>query len=240
MKRATVITLLAAIATVGAAIGARTHPTSHPSTTAAIHRANPNRPLFVATSAIHGADPNSPQLAVTGAIHGADPNSAPTARPLAPAMPHREPSAPNRARVASRRSVLTRSPGARSIRLGAATTHHTPAASSALASPKPVGPASYATATGAGNPPSQPTSPSNLAAPPAPPPHPSPHPTPPPTPTGRAHPGPQTYAPTSRRLPVIAALPPRPPRRQPAPTYEVRRRVTPYGLVPGRGQRGAS
>jgi hypothetical protein len=75
MKRATLITLLAAIATVGAAIGARAHTTSDPSTTAAMHRANLNSPMFVAMSAIHGADPNSPQLAATSAIHGADPNS---------------------------------------------------------------------------------------------------------------------------------------------------------------------
>ncbi len=51
---------------------------------------------------------------------------------------------------ASRRSVLTRSPGARGILLGAATTHSTRRFASSRASPYPVGPASYATRTGLG------------------------------------------------------------------------------------------
>jgi hypothetical protein len=46
---------------------------------------------------------------------------------------------------------LTRSPDGRSTFDGASTTHRTPAAVNALASPNPVGPASYATATGPGN-----------------------------------------------------------------------------------------
>ncbi len=45
-------------------------------------------------------------------------------------------------RSASRRSVLTRSPGARGIFDGAATVHAIPAATHARASPYPVGPAS--------------------------------------------------------------------------------------------------
>ena len=68
--------------------------------------------------------------------------------------PHRheltQPQQP-RHRSASRRSVLTRSPDARGIFDGAATVQAIPAAAHARASPYPVGPASYATRTGAGN-----------------------------------------------------------------------------------------
>ena len=52
---------------------------------------------------------------------------------------------------ASRPSVLTRSPGARRIFDGAATSHRNPAAVRSRASPNPVGPASYVTATGPGS-----------------------------------------------------------------------------------------
>jgi hypothetical protein len=52
---------------------------------------------------------------------------------------------------ASRASILIRSAGARRSFDGAATTHRTPAAVSCRARPNPVGPASYATATGPGN-----------------------------------------------------------------------------------------
>src|SRR5213080_3024008 len=54
-------------------------------------------------------------------------------------------------RRASRRSVLTRSPGGRCSFDGATTSHLTPADPNARANPNPVGPASYATATGPGN-----------------------------------------------------------------------------------------
>jgi hypothetical protein len=54
-------------------------------------------------------------------------------------------------RSASRRSVLTRSCGARALLPGAAITHSTPIAASSRATPNPVGPASYLTFTGAGN-----------------------------------------------------------------------------------------
>ena len=53
-------------------------------------------------------------------------------------------------RSASRRSVLTRSCAGRSILPGAAMVQPMPLAASSRASPKPVGPASYATRTGAG------------------------------------------------------------------------------------------
>ena len=52
---------------------------------------------------------------------------------------------------ASRASVLTRSPGARRIFDGAATSHRIPAAVRSRARPNPVGPASYVTATGPGS-----------------------------------------------------------------------------------------
>ena len=51
----------------------------------------------------------------------------------------------------SAESSMTRSPGGRAIFDGATTSHRTPAATSARASPNPVGPASSATATGPGN-----------------------------------------------------------------------------------------
>src|SRR5665213_1397399 len=60
---------------------------------------------------------------------------------------------------ASRRSVFTRSPLARGILLGAATTHSTPRFASSRASPYPVGPASYATLAGRGNPAQKPAAP---------------------------------------------------------------------------------
>ena len=58
---------------------------------------------------------------------------------------------------ASRASVFTRSPVARGIFDGAATTHSTPRFASPRASPYPVGPASYATLTGRGRPAQNPT-----------------------------------------------------------------------------------
>src|ERR1035441_2542065 len=60
---------------------------------------------------------------------------------------------------APRRSVFTRSPLARGILLGAATTHSTPRLASSRARPYPVGPASYATRTGRGRPAQNPAAP---------------------------------------------------------------------------------
>src|SRR5450755_2642890 len=67
----------------------------------------------------------------------------------------------NRTRCsASRRSVFTRSPLARGILLGAATTHSTPRLASSRARSYPVGPASYATRTGRAKPAQNPAAPS--------------------------------------------------------------------------------
>ncbi len=52
--------------------------------------------------------------------------------------------------IASRASVLTRSPEGRCSFEGAATSHRIPWAAKARANPNPVGPASYATAAGPG------------------------------------------------------------------------------------------
>jgi putative transposase len=60
---------------------------------------------------------------------------------------------------ASRRSVFTRSPDARGILLGAATTHSIPRLASSRARPYPVGPASYATRTGLAKPAQNPAAP---------------------------------------------------------------------------------
>ena len=124
-------------------------------------------------------------------------------------------------RSASRRSVFTLS-AAGLIFDGAATTQLIPAPAHARASRYPVGPASYTTRTGA----SSVFSHSTVSADPA------------GTRSDRTLPLPAsitpattdractcpTQLPSDIRRPVIAALPPRQPRRQPAPTYVARRR----------------
>ena len=96
-------------------------------------------------------------------------------------------------RSASRRSVLTRSPDARAIRLGAATTHAIPDISHARARPYPVGPASYATRTGLSSVNSHSTIRSVRAAHASTEAHPSPRRARTPRPTGHAHPTRSSY-----------------------------------------------
>ena len=114
-------------------------------------RRSRRRPARAATAASRaGAGPASDHPAHPRA-HAPDRAPPPRAAP-APAPRPAHPAASSRAsRSASRRSVFTRSPGARGIFDGAATVHAIPAAAQARASPYPVGPASYATRTGAGN-----------------------------------------------------------------------------------------